>query len=206
MHNESDADYESNIDESQKDGELSGDENDEESNNIGNDANSIDKNEEEVEDIRNSDELDNNNDAIDMMDDNNEELGVTDDSVSETDYSSGDEDDIDGEIERYHVLKIEKSKLTMVTQVFRCQANSHQSAADDDGRIDQATTASESNTAFDPTLVEYHGRSYRKNHCYVLKGREMCTVGIKRFTSNFIAKNSVPMPSFPAKTHGISSG
>ena len=184
VHNESDADYESNIDESKKDRELSDDENDGESNSIGKDANAIDNHEEEVEDIINNDELDNHNDAIDMMDDNNEELGVTDDSVSERDYSSGDEDDIDGEIERYHVSKIEKSKLTMVAQGFRCQANSHQSAADDDGRIDQATTASESNAAFDPTSVEYHGRTYRKNHCYVLKGREMCTVGVKRFTSN----------------------
>lgn len=128
----------------------------------------------------------------DMMDVNQDEELVANDSGSESDDNSCDEDDNDGEIERFHVSKIKDSKLAMVTQGFRCQANVRRSSAadgDDNNNKDHATTTSENiNTLFDPFLVKFRGKTFRKNHCYILKDGDVVTVGIKRFLTNDTAQ------------------
>ena len=128
----------------------------------------------------------------DMMDVNQDEELVANDSGSESDDNSCDEDDNDGEIERFHVSKIKDSKLAMVTQGFRCQANVRRSSAadgDDNNNKDHATTTSENiNTLFDPFLVKFCGKTFRKNHCYILKDGDVVTVGIKRFLTNDTAQ------------------
>lgn len=186
-----DADCESNMDESYDDEE--GAENDEEVSYIHNEYDNdstIDNNkQEDAVEITNNNESGSHNDTADTLNDCEDESVRESDNFTDSDNSCN-EDDNDREIEQFHVSKIRRSRLTMVTQGFRCQANARRSsAAEDCDRTDCTTTISNnSDTPFDPASVDFHGKTYRKNCCYVLKGRDAVTIGIKHFLTNDTAQ------------------
>ena len=101
---------------------------------------------------------------------------------------SDDEDDNDGEIKRYHVSKIKQSKLAMAVQGFKVQARGE--CADTDDEEGDSTNANsvreEDHTPFDPSSVEYRGKTFQTNRCYLLNDGKSI-VGIKHFVSDHVA-------------------
>lgn len=112
-------------------------------------------------------------------------LLASEDLISDHDVSSSDEEDDEDieELEKSHVSLIKQSKLTMAAQGFRSQLNS--------GSKEQiaATRSCETNRPpFEPLFVEYRGKTFQKNHCYVLRGSNAIIMGIQCFVSSNTAK------------------
>ena len=112
-------------------------------------------------------------------------LLASEDLISDHDVSSSDEEDDEDieELEKSHVSLIKQSKLTMAAQGFRSQLNT--------GSKEQiaATRSCETNRPpFDPLFVEYRGKTFQKNHCYVLRGSNAIIMGIQCFVSSNTAK------------------
>ena len=130
---------------------------------------------------------------------NNDTLNGNDTSWFQPDYNHSDEEEVDDddddsdggieEIKHYHVSKIKQSKLAMVAQGFQCQATNKQSIndANDEESVDanrSSSTRETDHTPFDPSSVEYRGKNFQQNRCYVLKLRDGdAIVGIKYFVS-----------------------
>lgn len=105
--------------------------------------------------------------------------------MSDYDVSSSDEEDDEDieELEKSHVSQIKQSKLTMAAQGFRSQLNS--------GSKEQIAVIGSCETnrpPFDPLIVEYRGSTFRKNHCYVLRGVNAIIMGVQCFVSSNTAK------------------
>jgi hypothetical protein len=100
------------------------------------------------------------------------------------DISSDEEDDEDiEELEKVHVSQIKQSKLTMAAQGFRSQLNSGSKEQIADTRACQTNRP-----PFDPLFVVYRGKTFRKNHCYILRGVNAIIMGIQCFVSSNSAK------------------
>jgi hypothetical protein len=113
----------------------------------------------------------------------------SEDGDEEVDNEEEDDDDGDiEEIERYHASNIERSRLSMAVQGFRCPPSA-QNSSNDDGRVGRALDNATSWEPFDPDSVEHRGRTYRRNHCYVMETDAVTRiVGIKRFPSKDTAE------------------
>ena len=106
------------------------------------------------------------------------------DLISDHDLSSSDEEDDEDieDLEKSHVSLIKQSKLTMAAQGFRSQLKGSKE------QIAATRSCKTNRPPFDPLFVEYRGKTFQKNHCYVLRGSNAIIMGIQCFVSSNTAK------------------
>ena len=121
-------------------------------------------------------------DKTDKVEDPMHEEVFSEDKIDEVEEDDDDDDEtVVNEMQTYYAPKIKQSKLFMVAQRFKridkegCDRNMVNRSL---GR----EQASKNKIPFDPTSVQYHGRTFYKDKCYKVKEKDNI-VGIKRFLS-----------------------
>ena len=99
-------------------------------------------------------------------------------SDKEEDDDDYEEDSLIEETEQFHKSAICQSKLYMAVQGFQLQTNNQSS----DGGMNATADNRDNRAVFDPAVIEFEGKSFRKNKCYVLNEKDT-VVGIQRFIS-----------------------
>lgn len=104
-----------------------------------------------------------------------------DDSVASGDLSDVEEDDetVVDVMKQFYAPEIKKSKLFMAAQGFQRQKSSS-TFADGQQSSDKEAARKPVAAPFDPTFVDFDGKTFFKGKCYALKEGEKI-IGIKRF-------------------------